>query len=127
MKTFAGYTRGVLEQILLSYRTIGDLQDKPGDLDVIKKEWTRIYGMLQSISRRIGELDTDDGTYKELLERCRYYIENYYFYREIETISGLYANDPGRIKNIRLEIIDSLDDHGFMGWIPDCISRLEGI
>lgn len=124
MSTFAGYLRGILDQVLASYDVICRLGDGPDDLETMKREWVRIYGTFQSMTRRIEESGTDADAYLELLKRCRYYTQSYYFYREIETMSELYSNDRDRIRNIRIKIVDSLNDRGFMEWIPECIDKL---
>ena len=37
-------------------------------------------------------------------------MENYFFEKEIETMASLYSNDVHRVKNMRLKIIEALED-----------------
>jgi hypothetical protein len=56
------------------------------------------------------------------LSAGKYYLENYDFTREIETMSKLYSNDSNRLKNIRYTILYSLQDKKLMEKI-DTLSR----
>ena len=40
----------------------------------------------------------------------KYYLENYYFLDEIETLSKLYSNDSNRLKNLRSTILKALQE-----------------
>ncbi len=54
----------------------------------------------------------------------KYFIENYDFFREIETISKLYSNDPNRLKNLRYTILNALNDKKLMEKIKSLMSKL---
>ena len=45
-----------------------------------------------------------------LYKLATYYIDTYDFTREIEILGQVYYNDSDRLKNLRLLIIDSLND-----------------
>ena len=49
------YLKGILRQILASYKILTELNDGPNDLNVIKKELSKIRGLLQVISSKLGE------------------------------------------------------------------------
>ncbi len=53
-------------------------------------------------------------TYVKLLKQTKRFLSNYEFEREIETMSILYSDDPNRLKNIRLKIIESLQNNELM-------------
>ena len=55
-------------------------------------------------------IDNRSDKYVELSSAAKYYLENYSFEREIETISKLYSNDSHRLRNIRHSILDALSD-----------------
>ncbi len=126
MQTFGQYVRDVLCQVTESYGTLAGLEDAPGDLAVIRRECARITGLLGSLARRIDAPGATSDVYAGLLKRCRYYIQNYDFNGEIETMSALYSEDPNRLRNMRLKILESLDDRRLMGEIFEAIEALDG-
>ena len=48
------YLKGVLGQILDSYKILAELNDNPNDLDIIKKEIAKIRGLLQVIHNKLN-------------------------------------------------------------------------
>lgn len=124
MPTFSGYVKDVLSQIQTSYEIFTKLEDKPGDLDIIKKEWIKVDRLLDSLIKRIENSENTADVYQTLLRRCKHYTENYYFYREIEIMSELYSDDPHRLKNIRLKILESFEDKKFIQRIDETIREL---
>jgi len=108
------YLKGVLKQILESYHALLDLKDKPGDLELLKIEILKINGFFKVIVKKIESSKIQSDTYVKLLKQTKHFLENYAFEREIETMSSLYADDSDRIKNIRLKIIESLQDKKLM-------------
>jgi len=122
MTSFDDYLRGILEQILESNQILNDLQDKLGDLDIIKKEISKINGLITVVINKLKASDNSSDDFVSLLSAGKYYLENYDFIREIETMSKLYSNDSNRLKNIRYTILDSLQDKKLMEKI-DTLSR----
>ncbi len=114
MATIDEYLQGILKQILESYRHILDLKDKSGDLEIIKTEILRINGFFKVIIKKIETSQIQSDTYVKLLKQTKHFISNYEFEREIETMSILYSNDADRLKNIRLKIIESLQNNKLM-------------
>ena len=122
MTSFDDYLRGILEQILESNQILNDLQDKLGDLEIIKKEISKINGLITVVINKLKASDNSSDDFVSLLSAGKYYLENYDFTREIETMSKLYSNDSNRLKNIRYTILDSLQDKKLMEKI-DTLSR----
>jgi len=122
MTSFDDYLRGILEQILESNQILKNLQDKLGDLEIIKKEISKINGLITVAINKLEASDNSSDDFVSLLSAGKYYLENYDFTREIETMSKLYSNDSNRLKNIRYTILDSLQDKKLMEKI-DTLSR----
>ena len=122
MTSFDDYLRGILEQILESNQILKNLQDKLGDLEIIKKEISKINGLITVVINKLKASDNISDDFVSLLSAGKYYLENYDFTREIETMSKLYSNDSNRLKNIRYTILDSLQDKKLMEKI-DTLSR----
>ena len=104
------YLKGILGQILASYKILTELNDGPDDLDTIKKELSKIRGLLQVICSKLGEKKYQSDHLVVLYKLSTYYIDTYDFTREIEILAQVYFNDSNRLKNLRLLIIDSLND-----------------
>ena len=104
------YLKGILRQILASYKILTELNDNPNDLETIKKELSKIGGLLQVIhSKLIGKKYQADH-FVVLYKLATYYIDTYDFTREIEILGQVYYKDSDRLKNLRLLIINSLND-----------------
>ncbi len=110
MVSFDEYIQGILKQILDSYQILLELEDKSGDLKIITNELLKINGLLRVIVKKINSSNIQTDSFVNLSKRSKYYLESYEFKREIDTISNLYSTDPNRLKNIRLKIIESLQD-----------------
>ena len=125
MLTFGQYVKDILNQVRTTHDVFLKLQDKPGDLDTMRKEWIKVDSLLRSLIKRIDNSEKTNDLYQNLSKKCRYYIENYDFQREIEIMSGLYAEDSNRLKNIRLKILESFNDKKFLESINETIAKLE--
>ena len=110
MISFDEYIKGVLKQVLDSYQILLELEDKTGDLKIIKNELLKINGFLRVVVKKINSSNIQSVSFVKLSKRSKYYLESYDFQREIDTMSNLYSTDPNRLKNIRLKIIESLQD-----------------
>ena len=104
------YLKGILRQILTSYKILSELNDEPNDLEIIKKELSKIRGLLQVIHNKLDEKKYQTDHLVTLSKLSGYYIDTYDFTREIEVLAQVYFNDPNRLKNLRLTIINSLND-----------------
>lgn len=124
MVTYSEYLKNILVQIQESYAVLSDLKDKPGDLNLINKEMLKINGMIKVILTKIEPEKILNSDFPPLKSKLRNYMDNYFFEKEIETMAPLYSNDASRVKNMRLKIIEALDDKKMMYAIEDLIEKL---
>jgi len=104
------YLKGILRQILDSYKILLELTDSPNDLDIIKKETSKIKGLLQVIRNKLNEKKYQSDHLVTLRKLSTYYTETYDYSREIEYLGQIYDEDPNRIRNLRTLILNSLND-----------------
>ena len=125
MPSFDEYVATVAGQISESAGIVRALEGRPGDLDVMRREWARTIGLVRSLAARLegaaGAGGGEEGgggprerAYGEMAALCRAYSESYSFGREIDTMSGLYADDPGRLRNMRIKMCESYDGGRFL-------------
>jgi len=107
---FYNYLNEVLIKITDSYKIIEHLKDNPGDLEIIKKELAKITGLLKVTRKKLESIDDNTDKFVKLLTTANFFLENYSFEREIETMSKLYSEDSHRLKNIRYSIIEALNE-----------------
>ena len=110
MVTIDEYLKEILGQILASYKTLTELNDNPNDLEIIKKELSKINGLLQVMRSKLDGKKYQTDHLVVLYKLATYYIDTYDFTREIEILGQVYYKDSDRLKNLRLLIIDSLND-----------------
>jgi hypothetical protein len=108
--TIDEYLKEILGQILASYKTLTELNDNPNDLEIIKKELSKISGLLQVMRSKLDGKKYQTDRLVALYKLATYYIDTYDFTREIEILGQVYYKDSDRLKNLRLLIIDSLND-----------------
>ena len=108
--TIDEYLKGILAQILASYKILTELSDNPADLEIIKKELSKIRGLLQVICSKLSGKKYQSDHFVTLHKLSAYYIDAYDFAREIEILAQVYYKDSSRLKNLRLLIINSLND-----------------
>ena len=118
------YLRGILKQVLDSYKTLTELNDSHDDLNTIKKELSKIRGLLQVMHTKLGEKKYQSDHLVTVYKLSTYYIDTYDFTREIENLAPVYFNDPNRLKNLRLLIIDSLNDKKLIEKLQAILIRL---
>lgn len=114
MRTYDAYLKEVLEQVDDSYTLLQSLHDKPGDLGIIKRETAKITGLLQALTSKLLTNKDNLADYIHLAAPARHYLDNHDFFREIEILSLLYSEDSLRLKNLRLTILDALEDGHLM-------------
>ncbi len=124
MVTYIEYLKSILLQILESYENLKEIQDKPGDLDAIKKESLKINGFLKVISNKVEDNKIPHSDFKPLKSKFKNYLENYSFEQEIETMTPLYQDDGHRIKNMRLKILESFDENKIMTEIKEFMDKI---
>jgi len=118
------YLKGILSQILASHKILTELEDKLDDLGIIKKELSKIRGLLQVIHNKLDEKKYQSDHLVTLSKLSGYYIDTYDFTREIEILSQVYFNDPNRLKNLRVIIINSLNDKKMIQKLQDILIKL---
>ena len=124
MVSYNEHLKKILSQTLDSYNTLKEIKDKPGDLEFIKIEMLKINGFLKVSANNIDEYKISVSDFKNLKSKFNHYLENYFFEKEIETMAPLYSDDLHRIKNMRLKIIEALEDKKMMESIEDLIEKL---
>ena len=124
MVTYNEHLKKILSQTLESYNILREIQDKPGDLDNIKKEMLKINGFLKVVTNNIDEYKISHSDFKKLKSKFSHYLENYFFEKEIETMAPLYSNDTHRVKNMRFKIIEALEDKKMIDDIGDLIEKI---
>ena len=122
--TYNEYLQSILIKILDSYNTLKQINDNPGDLDNIKKEHLRINGFIKVVLNKIDTNKIPASDFKTLKSKFQYYLDNYYFEKEIETMAPLYFDDIYRIKNMRLKILEALEDKKMMYAVDELIEKL---
>ncbi len=124
MNGFDSYLSGILKQILDYFQILTNLQDKANDIEIIKKELTKINGLLYVVMNKLESSDDKSNDFVELLSSVKFYLENHDFFREIETLSKLYSEDSQRIKNLRHIIIEALQEKKLIQKIESLITKL---
>jgi hypothetical protein len=122
--TYNEYLQSILVKILDSHSTLKQTKDSYGDLDIIKKEHLRINGFIKVILKKIDDDKIPASDFKTLKSKFQYYLDNYYFEKEIETMAPLYSNDLNRVKNMRLKILEALEGKHMMDDIKELIEKL---
>ena len=124
MLTYIEHLKKILVQFVDSYNVLKTFDDKPGDLEKIKKELLKINGFLKVINKKIDSEKIPLSDYGRLQSKFENYLENYYFEKEIETMTPLYVDDIHRIKNMRLKILEALEDKQMMYDTDELIQKL---
>lgn len=124
MVTYYEYLKSILEKIIAAHDTLAKLEDKPGDLTIIKKEILKINGFFQVLINKIDTEKFQSTDLSDLKSKFEHYLENYSFEKEIETMAPLYSEDSNRLKNMRLKILESLADKKLMDNIEYMVEKL---
>ena len=110
MGTIDEYLKGILGQILVSYKILTELNDNPDDLEIIKKELAKIRELLHILYTKLDNKKYQSDRLVTLHKLSVSYIDTYDFTREIEILAQIYYKDSSRLKNLRILIINSLND-----------------
>jgi len=122
--TYNEYLKNILTQILSSYNILKENKDKPENLNNIKKEMLKINGFLKVVSKKVDTDKISSSSFRAVKSKFQYYLNNYYFEKEIETMASLYSNDLSRVKNMRLKILEALEDKKMMEDIEELIEKI---
>jgi len=124
MVTYNEYLKKILSQILDSYNNLRKIEDNPGDLDIIKKEMLKINGFLKVSVNNVDEYKITLSDFKSLKSKFNSYLQIYFFEKEIDTMSPLYSDDTSRIKNMRLKILEALENKKMIEDIENLLEKL---
>jgi len=124
MVTYNEYLKNILKQILDSYNRLKEVEDKEEDLNNIKKEMLKINGFLKVVSKKIDIDKITSSNFSAVKSKFQHYLDNYYFEKEIETMAPLYSNDLKRVKNMRLKILEALEDRKMMDEVEELIKKI---
>ena len=103
---------------------LAELDDNTSDLEIIKKELSKIKGILQVINAKLDNKKYQSDRLVSIYKLATYYIETYDFTWEIETLSKVYYNDSSRLKNLRIIILNSLNDKKLIEKFQTILSEL---
>lgn len=124
MITYNEYLKNILVQVVDSYNVLKEINDNPGDLDNIKKEMLKINGFLRVVLKKSDTEKIPTSDFKTIKTKFQHYLDAYSFEKEIETMTSLYSNDVSRIKNMRLKILDVLEDKNMISSIRELIEKI---
>jgi hypothetical protein len=124
MVTYNEYLKNILEQIVDSYNTLKEINDKKEDLEFIKIEMLKINGFVKVVLRKIDSDKITSSNFKIIQSKFQHYLDNYYFEKEIETMAPLYSDDLNRVKNMRLKILEALEDRKMMDNVVELIEKI---
>ncbi len=124
MVTYNEYLKNILKQILSSYNKLKEIDDKDEDLNNIKKEMLKINGFLKVVSKKIDVEKISSSDFSRVKLKFLHYLDNYYFEKEIETMAPLYSDDLNRVKNMRLKILEALEDRNMMEDVEELIEKI---
>ena len=121
---FNEYFKGILQQILTSYKILTELSDNPSDLHTIKQELSKIIGLFLVVKNKLEGKKNQSDSFVTIYKLFSYYTETYDFSREIDVLAQVYYKDSDRLKNLRLVIIDSLNDKQLIGKLQKILNEL---
>ena len=81
-------------------------------------------GFIKVVVNNIDEKKIPQSDFKPLQVKLEQYLENYFFEKEIATMAPLYSDDMHRVKNMRLKIIEALEDKKMIESVEDLIGKL---
>jgi len=122
--TYNEYLKNILKKILSSYNKLKEIEDKDEDLNNIKKEMLKINGFLKVVSKKIDIDKISSSDFSIVKSKFLHYLDNYYFEKEIETMAPLYSDDLNRVKNMRLKILEALEDRNMMEDVEELIEKI---
>ena len=121
---FNEYLKGILQQTLASYKILTELNDNPSDLHTMKQEISKIIGLSLVVKNKLEGKKNQSDSFVTIYKLFSYYIETYDFSREIDVLAQVYYKDSDRLKNLRLLIIDSLNDKHLIEKLQTILNKL---
>jgi len=116
--TMDGYIKKLLTQTLDAHAVLSELKDKPGDLEIIKKQVEKVESIFKALCQKLGDFSSEE--YVSLAKSAKFFVENYDFYDIIEAYK-LYDEDPERVKNIRTLVLTALERKDFVKHIQEML------
>ena len=101
-----------------------EIENKKEDLNNVKKEMLKINGFLKVVLKKLDSDKITSSNFRIMKSKFQHYLENYYFEKEIETMAPLYSNDLSRVKNMRLKILEALEDREMMEEIEELFKKI---
>ena len=124
MVDFNEYLKGILQQIVASYKILTELNDNPSDLHTMKQEISKISGLSLVVKNKLEGKKNQSDSFVTIYKLFSYYVETYDFSREIDVLAQVYYKDSDRLKNLRLVIIDSLNDKQLIEKLQKILNEL---
>ena len=124
MVDFNEYLKGILQQISASYKILTELNDEPNDLHIMKREISKIIGLFLVTKNKLSQKKNQSDSFVTIYKLFSYYIETYDFSREIDVLTQIYYKDSDRLKNLRMLIIDSLNDKHLIEKLQTILNKL---
>lgn len=124
MVTYDQYLSDVAGQVLESHELLRSMSDGPGALEALGREAARISALFGAIASRVRAEREPGRGHAELASAAQRYLDRYSFAREIETLSALYAEDRARVRNMRLKMIESLEDGGLSAKLGEILEEM---
>jgi len=124
MVTHNEHLKNILSHVLNSYNNLNEMKDNPGNLEIIKKELLKINGFIKVMTNNIDSENIISSDFKPLKSKFKHYLENYSFEKEIETMAPLYSNDLYRVKNMRLKILEALEDKKMINDVRELFDKI---
>ena len=124
MVDFNEYLKGILQQISASYKILTELNDEPNDLHIMKREISKIIGLSLVVKNKLEGKKNQSDSFVTIYKLFSYYIETYDFSREIDVLAQIYYKDSDRLKNLRMLIIDSLNDKHLIEKLQTILNKL---
>ncbi len=108
-----GRAQEAIRRIVASYERLAATNRRDANLDAIAAEWAGLVDSMQELVGAIGSGGSDDVS-QRILAHARRYLKSYDFAHELDTMGGLYAQDPDRLQNMGQKIAGSLEERGMM-------------
>ena len=90
----------------------------------MKREISKIIGLFLVTKNKLSEKKNQSDSFVTIYKLFSYYTETYDFSREIDVFAQVYYKDSDRLKNLRLLIIDSLNDKHLIEKLQIILNKL---
>jgi hypothetical protein len=90
----------------------------------MKQEISKIIGLFLVTKNKLSEKKNQSDSFVTIYKLFSYYIETYDFSREIDVLTQIYYKDSDRLKNLRMLIIDSLNDKHLIEKLQTILNKL---